>query len=513
MTNTATPGWFARHELILFWRDWLSIMSAGRRTREWMIKLFMVIFIAGLHGLAYVVEAPIFSAGATGGQPDKAMLVMLSGTMALSFFMMMSQSLESVTRAFYARADLDLILSSPAPARHVFAIRIGAIVLTSAGMATMLAAPFINVAAWLDVVRWLAAYPVLLASSAIATALSIIVVIALLRHVGPGRTRLVSQIVAAIVGAGFLIGIQVVAIMSWGSMSRISVFGSQAVIDAMPDPSSLLWLPALALTGKIWPLVLVVLASLVLLVLVIHLVAPGFAKYAVANADVPDHEARKVQTGCPFRPRSLAAALRAKEWMLLRRDPWLVSQTLMQILYLIPPAFMLWRSFGEGTGALVILAPVLVMAVGQLAGGLSWLAISGEDAPDLIASAPMYPSAVLRAKIEAVLAVIAVICGPILLVMALSSPWAAMMSMAGVVTASVSAIAIQMWFRSQAKRSMFRRRQVSSKAATFAEAFASICWAGATSLAVGASWLALIFVVLALLVLLFAWLISPPGAV
>ena len=67
---------------------------------------------------------------------------------------------------------------------------------------------------------------------------------------------------------------------------------------------------------------------------------------------------------------------------------WLVSQTLMQILYLLPPAFLLWRSF-EGSEALLVLVPVLVMAAGQLAGGLAWLAISGEDAPDLVASAPV----------------------------------------------------------------------------------------------------------------------------
>jgi ABC-2 type transport system permease protein len=32
-----------------------------------------------------------------------------------------------VTRAFYARADLDLILSSPVAARRLFAVRTGAI--------------------------------------------------------------------------------------------------------------------------------------------------------------------------------------------------------------------------------------------------------------------------------------------------------------------------------------------------------------------------------------------------
>ena len=46
-----------------------------------------------------------------------------------------------------------------------------------------------------------------------------------------------------------------------------------------------------------------------------------------------------------FRRRSPARVLRQKEWTLLRRDPWLMSQTLMQILYLLPPALLLWRHF------------------------------------------------------------------------------------------------------------------------------------------------------------------------
>ncbi len=59
--------------------------------------------------------------------------------------------------------------------------------------------------------------------------------------------------------------------------------------------------------------------------------------------------------------------------MLLRRDPWLVSQSLMQLLYLVPPALMLWRSFADSSAAIVLITPVIVMAAGQL-GGRSRLA-------------------------------------------------------------------------------------------------------------------------------------------
>jgi hypothetical protein len=50
----------------------------------------------------------------------------------------------------------------------------------------------------------------------------------------------------------------------------------------------------------------------------------------------------------------------------------------------VPPALLLWINFGDAAGIFVVVAPVLVMASGQLAGGLAWLAISGEDAHDLV---------------------------------------------------------------------------------------------------------------------------------
>jgi ABC-2 type transport system permease protein len=55
--------------------------------------------------------------------------------------------------------------------------------------------------------------------------------------------------------------------------------------------------------------------------------------------------------------------------------------------------------------------------------------------------------------------------------------------MIGIVAGAISATAIQFWFRVQAKRSQFRRRQTSSRLATFAEAFSSIGWAATAGLA------------------------------
>jgi ABC-2 type transport system permease protein len=198
--------------------------------------------------------------------------------------------------------------------------------------------------------------------------------------------------------------------------------------------------------------------------------------------------------------------------MLLLRDPWLVSQTLMQMLYLVPPAVLLWRSFEAGGGAFNLLVPVLVMAAGQLSGGLAWLTISGEDAPDLVATAPITPRFVLRAKIEAVLGIIAVVFAPLVAVLVIGSPWHALVTAIGVVIAAASATAIQLWFRTQAKRSQFRRRQVSSRVATFAEAFSSIGWAATAAVAAVSPWLAIVPALIALVILGGARYLSPRQA-
>ena len=131
--------------------------------------------------------------------------------------------------------------------------------------------------------------------------------------------------------------------------------------------------------------------------------APRFGEYAITAAGAVRRRRRAVPAAQRLPPRLAAAALRRKEWLLLFRDPWLASQTLMQMLYLVPPAMLLWKSFEANGGAANLVVPVLVMAAGQLAGGLAWLTISGEDAPDLVATAPVPPRVVLRAKIEAVL--------------------------------------------------------------------------------------------------------------
>jgi len=511
MSAVATPSAllrFTHHELRLSWRDW-SWLFSGRRNRTTRRAIIgIAIFAAILHLVAYAVLSPIFEGG---GPLDQSAMAMISVSIALSFTMILSQAMESVTRAFYARDDLDLILSSPAPSRDLFLVRIAMMGLTSWVMSVLLVAPFINVAAALDGAGWLAGYLVMLAASLFATGAAVLATLMMFRSVGAKRTRLMAQIAAAVIGAAFLIGLQVVAIISYGSMSRFSLFNAEFIAANAPASDSAIWLPAQAATGEVGPLLALVAASILFFIGAAYTGAVQFRRIVVAALGASEQTHRQSDTYRPFRMRSVEGALMHKELKLIGRDPWLISQTLMQVLYLLPPAVMLWVSFGEETQISVIIAPVVVMAVGQLGGGLAWLTISGEDAPDLMSTAPVAPSARLRAKVKAVLAIVGIVVAPLTLAVAFASIWGAFVTFCGALMAASCAILVQLWFRAQANRAMFRRRQVASKASTLLEATASILCAGTTAMVAASQPLAVIPAVLLALVMGIAWRIRPRG--
>jgi ABC-2 type transport system permease protein len=505
MNSTAALTWFARHELRLAWREWLAMMTAGRRGRKRAAVIGLIVFAAIMHLPAYAVigryadlQAPL----------DKPTLIVITSTILLAWALMLSQAIESVTRVFYARADLDLIMSSPVRLANVFSVRIAAIALSVIAMALLLSTPFVDVLVIGGGPRWFSAFGVVVAIGLSAAAVAIAVTIMLFRLIGPSRTRLVAQVVAAIIGAGFVIALQIAAILSYGTLSRFAVLTSDAAAAFAPDVESMVWWPARAALGDGEALSLLLAGGLLLLGGVMAMFSGKFADTAIrvsaAAARAPEGSRSRA-----FRATSRQQALRRKEFLLLRRDPWLVSQTLMQLLYLVPPAVMLWRSFADSSAAIVLIAPVIVMAAGQLAGGLAWLTISGEDAADLVATAPLPPARVIRAKIEVVLISIGVLFVPLVTALAFASPWQALVTALGVGIAAASATAIQLWFRVQAKRSQFRRRQTSSRLATFAEAFCSIGWAATAALALAVPIGGLITGLMTAGILAATWKISP----
>ena len=505
MSAARTLPWFVRHEARLAWRDALSMMTAGRPGRERRVAVWLAAFVIAVHVVAYLLIRNFVPREITANLTS---LIAVTATILLSGSAMLSQAMESVTRTFYSRSDLELILSAPVPSDRLFAVRIAAMALSAALMSVLLMGPFIDVMIWRDGWRWLGAYGLLLAVSLVTTGLAVIITIKLFQLIGPRRTRLAAQIVAAIVGGVFVIGLQTAAMFSSGTLSRLSFLQSDVVLSHAPGEGSILWWPARAALGDGHALFWVLGASLLLFLGVTLRNAPRFADLVIA-ASSTSRISRSIQSGDGrFRTLTPGSALRRKERVLILRDPWLMSQSLMQLLYLSPPAILLWHNYGRG-GTAVVLIPVLIMAAGQLAGGLAWLTISGEDAPDLVLSAPVATTRLLRAKVEAVMQCIGIVFLPFAAALALASRFQALVAVCGIFAAASSSTAIQLWFRAQARRSQFRRRHTSSRIATLAEALISITWAAAGGIAVKQNHYWLAVAGLALLLLGCVWRLSP----
>ena len=506
MRQPRTLIWFVQHEVRLAWRDWLARITGGGRRKLALVAIALILFIGFMHGLASFMVGGIAQVGL---DTDKMSLVIITGTLLGVWSLMMAHAIETVTHAFYTRSDLDLILTSPMAARKVFAVRMATVALSTVLVAILLASPFINLLAARGGARWLGTYALVVAFGFAAVASAFALTIALFWSIGPRRTRVVAQILAAIVGAAFMIGLQVSAILSYETMSRFDVLQSERLVAMAPDLGSMFYWPARAMLGDQMALAAVVILGFMLLVAAIVAFSPLFQDHVIAATSLSSTRKRQLWWSNRFRVGTPKRALRHKEWMLLLRDPWLISQTLMQILYLLPPWLLLWRSFEHG-GAVLVLVPVLTMAAGQLAGGLAWLAISGEDAPDLVATAPVPPRAIVSAKIEAVLGGVAIVFLPVIAALGFLVPFHGLVAAIGIVVAAASATQIQLWFRSQAKRDHFRHRLVSSRTATFAETISSIAWAGTAALVASGKWWPAVFGgVIAIATVMGARLISP----
>jgi ABC-2 type transport system permease protein len=81
----------------LAWRDWIAMMTAGRRERRWKVAVGFAVFVILMHAVAYSVVGR-FAASTI----DKPLLVAITTSLLLSWLLMVSQAMVSMTRAFYA---------------------------------------------------------------------------------------------------------------------------------------------------------------------------------------------------------------------------------------------------------------------------------------------------------------------------------------------------------------------------------------------------------------------------
>ncbi len=469
------PGsfaWLLRHDLRLGWRDVRAGFGRlGARPLAGLAVLLLAVLHAAVWGLAGEVGA-LAGASATRGEAE-ALALPAAGFVLL---LMVAQTLNGATKLLYARGDLDLLLSSPASPRRVLGARALAVAVGALASAAVFVLPIADDAALLGHPRLLALYPALAGGALLAAAAGLTITLALFRLLGPRRTRLAAQVLATFLGAGFFLALQFRRLLP--GLLPADMLAEGTFIRAG------LALPVRAALGAPVALAAWLALSAALFAAAALAFGPGFARSSTAAAGsggAGPRRAGRARSAARLFGRGPLPGLRLKEWRLIARDPWVVSQVLLQILYMTPLIALMWT--GNGDPALGV-APMIVVVTFQVSSSLTWLGLSGEDAPDLLAGAPVPGSLLRRGKLQAVGALaLALVAPPLAYLLSISVPAAAT---AGVLAAFglAAAVALQSWHGAPGRRSRFAARHRESKLMGLVEMVMSVLFGLGTALAV-----------------------------
>ena len=489
----SAPGsipWLLAHELRLAWYG--AAVNAGRKggkegkRRPGVVGIaFGLVGYIALHAVAFALLRKL-----DGGPLPEAVLAMpLAIVLAVCATLMLSSALKSCVVAMFERGDLDLLLSSPLPSRSIFAVRLLGIAASTAVPYWFLAGPFANMAVVFGHPGWLGLYVAVGACAMLMACAGMLLTLALVRVLGARRTRVVAQVVGAIAGALIFLLTQAYNLTRHDNdatpMLLALLNGSHRF-----GPDSALWLPGRAILGAPGPL----LGALVLAALAFALTAGRTHRFFVHGLQQAAGSARvqaRPAGALRFRFRaSLFDTIVVKEWRLIARDPHLIAQVLLQLVYLVPLFVLIMRGNAAGPA----LGAGLTLLCSSLTGSLGWIVLSAEDAPDLLLAAPVPRRTLQLAKLAAA-------AMPPLLLVALPLVWLTVhapvtgLLVAFTVTGAVlSAGLIVLWVGRPGLRSDFKARGKENFLCNMLELANSLCWGGLGWLLValatqGATWM------------------------
>jgi ABC-2 type transport system permease protein len=362
-------------------------------------------------------------------EPSSLGFVYLIGTAIMLgvFSLALTFAINRSVLALFDRGDLDLLVSSPLSSKTIFMTRAAGIVATVFLGFFLLAIPVVSGAIILGLPQLTGIYPTLLALVLLATSAGMLITLSLVRLFGARSARTIAQILASLVSVAFMAAYYIGIFGGFGAILTSEAL--QGWLERLSSggtlrSDSLVWLPARALFLDPFALALVLLISGTIFWFTVHLAHQRFITGTQESLTVR-RQVRRGSDRVKFRSGLVAVTLH-KEWKLILRDPYLVSQTLLQFLYLVPLAVLIYRGDitvgAAGTPAETLfrggLGTGVVLIGGILAGHLSRICVSGEEAPELLVSSPARSTSLRWLKLAASLAPAWFLCLPLLLLLA-----------------------------------------------------------------------------------------------
>jgi ABC-2 type transport system permease protein len=302
-------------------------------------------------------------------------------------------------------------------------------------------------------------YPMLVVLALLVTSIGFVVTFALLRVAGIRRTRALANALATLIGAVVFLGGQSRTVLPAATSDR---FWQSFAPSPDAAINSVFWMPARALLGSpvsiVWLLTLAVWAAILTSWSLQRWFAAG-AQAVVAGAS--DERAslradrRKFRAGTGF-------ALLFKELKLLRRYPGLTGLAAYYLIYLVPAVTAIWHGSthnGTQSGDASLLGAAPVLSAGELARLFVSVTMMGDEASELVRTAPVGSGAVHGAKLGAASIGVFAILGLPLIGLGVSFPEAIPAMVAGTFGNVACNLLLGLWRPAPIRRTDLRRNR------------------------------------------------------
>lgn len=411
----ASLPWLLRHELRLWWRELRG---------KWFIFTLAVIF-----GLLTVAASLIWLLAVQSGEfqpltiPDPLPLVALQiagGIWLFCLFYSVIQAMGLSLTALFDRGDLDLLVSSPLPSKIIFASRLLSVAIeVFLGFLSILILAILGLLL-LGFFRLLGAILVLFCLCLWATSLSMLLSLWLVRWLGPRKARTVAQVLTTLFAALFFLGLQLPNLVNNTATSdRWQFVSNWFEPGQILGVESWLWFPVRAVFLEVPSTIALLITTGAIAWITIEILHRWF----FIGIQQPLTVKRSPQsTTAPVRfQKGFWRIFLLKEWRVIGRSPYLLSQVLISTVFLLPLLFIVLQ--GRSTSAAVSLATVVTTALpvagASLTASLGVICISAEEAPALLKTAPVEGSTLRSLKLLAVVLPVWVLMSPLFLVLIL----------------------------------------------------------------------------------------------
>ncbi len=353
-------------------------------------------------------------------------------------------------------------MASPVPGKVIFASRLMGVAiaillnyLPIVGLVSLLAIA-------VGVPRLLGILPTLVGMSLTVASLAMLLTLWLVKWLGARQARTFAQVLAVVLTAVFFFLSQLPNLLR-GSNPLINEailrYWQTGFDRGRPlGMDSWIWFPVRAMFFDPGSLLLTLLISGGLAWVTVETLHRSFV-VSTQQAMTVKRQSRVRETY--FSGRFYQTAL-LKEWRIMWRNPYLISATFLQILFLIPALVIIGRGdmSGRAFGSLTFFVTIISIVIGEsLTQTLVRVCVSAEEAPDLLKASPLPGTELRRFKLLAALMPVWLLMSPVfLLLLTRGEAW--LPPLVVFLAATTCAAVLRLW-NSQpiALADLFKRRQ------------------------------------------------------